>query len=432
MPALTRTSAVSENFPVLTGSSLTNGPPIWSHSWSNSLGGNNSVTFDPYKVPSYRRLIREGSSATSTLEGVEYRFSGGSSRFAFGQTTGYDYPDAVDPSPKFAHYFTGVMGSPLAYASLPTNTTASLDRANNAALSQFATRCFNARTQLQGGVVLGELGKTIAMIRNPMRGIYSGIGSYLGQVKKLGRGVKSASKTRKSLDKAADLWLEYSYGWAPLVSDIKNGAKAAGALTQNAIARKRVSGIGRDSTNFPGDGLRESNEGGGRYIQYTVNQRSNKSVRYTGSVQLRVDGLGRPLQMLGLDWPSFVPTIWELIPYSFLVDYFSNAGDIVYALSNPASSLAWCEKGTLEEASCEVSVQGCRLPVLQTGERYFGGGMNNAASGSASKRYVHRGPYNGSLMPSLQLQLPGFGLKWLNMAALAVTHSSVLRSIRSD
>jgi len=121
-----------------------------------------------------------------------------------------------------------------------------------------------------------------------------------------------------------------------------------------------------------------------------------------------------------------------LIPYSFLVDYFSNAGDIVYALSNPASSLAWCEKGTLEEASCEVSVQGCRLPVLQTGERYFGGGMNNAASGSASKRYVHRGPYNGSLMPSLQLQLPGFGLKWLNMAALAVTHSSVLRSIRSD
>lgn len=421
---LTRSKGKGKTFELETASSVSNGPIIWSIVRGNSLTGTDSVTFDPYKLPGYKSMIKRGESATTTLEGTEWTFTDGT--FQYWQRRGYFYP-LEPPQWQYDRSYTGVRGSPLIYGSLPTNVSSSMERADNAALSKFAMQCSQARTQLQGGVVLGELGKTISMIKSPMSGLYRGVGSYLGQAKKLGRGNKSAASTQKTLDNVADLWLEYSYGWKPLVNDVKDAIKVVKQFSSDGVSRKRVNGSGTDSTNFPSGALTKD-EAGGRIIKYRVNQRSTSSVRYSGAVICKIDGVGRPMEAVGVDWPNFLPTIWELIPYSFLVDYFTNAGEIVTALSNPRSSLAWVEKGTMLESACEVDVESCTFAPVSGGEKIYGSD-SRGASGSVRKKYVHRGPYIGSLMPSLQFNIPTKKAQWLNMAALAVTHASVLRAI---
>jgi hypothetical protein len=44
---------------------------------------------------------------------------------------------------------------------------------------------------------------------------------------------------------------------------------------------------------------------------------------------------------LGFSWESFVPTVWELVPYSFILDYFTNIGDVLSAGLLVQSHLAW-------------------------------------------------------------------------------------------
>lgn len=424
MTSLTRTVGRNKLSIIEYAASLTNGPVIWAFERGNTLAGVNVVTFDPYRLPGYKLYIKNGSSATTNLEGTEWTFNDGN--FVFAQHRGQFFPQEL-PQWQWNRYWTGVKGNPLVYGSLPSNETSSVERADNAARSIFAMRCYHARTQLQSGVVLGELGKTISMISSPMSGLYRGVGSYLGQVKKLARGNKSAASKRKSLDTAADLWLEYSYGWKPLIHDLKDASKAVGQLSQTGVSRKRVSGSGSDSTNFP-SGPQTRNEGAGRVVTYRVNQRSTSSVRYTGAVICKIDTLGRSMEVLGADWPSFIPSLWELIPYSFLVDYFTNAGEIVTALSNPRSSLAWVERGIMFESTCEVDVQGCTFPPFVLNESLLSANMSGA-SGSVSKKTVYRSPYTGDLIPVLQFSIPTRKAQWLNMAALAVTHSSVLRAI---
>lgn len=423
MPSLTRTSTTGRQFIVQTAGSLGNGPIIWTDEWGNSLGGNNSVTFDPYKVVGFKRLIREGGCATSNLVGVHYGFSnGGDFEFLWRGGTYFHLEN------EWVRAYTGVRGSPLVYASMPSNTSSSLSRANNAAMSKFAQRCYQAAHQLQSGVVVGELAKTISMVRNPARGLYGGVGRYLNDVMKQRLGNKYASKPQKVLDIVSNMWLEYSYGWRPLISDVKNGAKALSSVMTYRPPRVRVSASATDSSNDPGSGPRTSNEGAGRVVSYRRHQSSESSVRYSGSIQLKVDGTGAALQAAGLDLPSFLPTLWELIPYSFLADYFTNIGDIVYSFANPISLLSWCEKGTMIRSTCEVDVTGCTCPP--NGQHAFEVVQKKTASGGISVKQVTRAPYNGTLIPSFQFQLPGFGLKWLNMAALAVTHSSAVRSLR--
>lgn len=420
MSSLTRHSVTDIKAILEHGSSLTNGPIIWSKEAVNSLGGNNTVTFDPYKIANWRRLISEGYSATSTLEGEEWTANQG--RFVYIWVSKAYFPDTNE----WTVGYSGKRGDALFYAIAPTNVSSFLDRANNAALSKFATQCSQAQHSFQTGTFLGELRETISMIRHPLRGLHRGVGNYLAKVKKLRPGRYKHSSPREVLDAVSDLWLEYSYGWRPFIHDIQDANRAISEITKPAkLPRKTVRAGSEGSGSDGSPSEHSSNEAGGIVVRYSRTQSSRASVRYTGMIQLHVDPIQRAQSILSLDLPSFLPTVWELIPYSFLVDYFSNAGEVITALSNPSALCNWVEKGTLVDSTCSVVIK----EVLSPGsgwEEIVG----VAAQGTLTKRQVHRGPYTGSLVPRLSISLPNFGLKWLNMGALANSHVDALRSLR--
>lgn len=155
------------------------------------------------------------------------------------------------------------------------------------------------------GVTLAECRKSFAMVSGSARGV-SDILLNIGrsaQRRKLKRGDTQAYIQSK--------WLEYRYGWIPLLSDAYNAAEAAASLL-------------RDPTDWVSAGAKRSAplRWGSPYIGDSFTQ--GEGVR-SKLVHCRLKGDLALADHFGLDDP--LPMAWELIPYSFVIDWFMPIGD---------------------------------------------------------------------------------------------------------
>lgn len=95
--------------------------------------------------------------------------------------------------------------------------------------------------------------------------------------------------------------------------------------------------VGIDSSGFGFEGT----DGQGTLVSKEV-----REVRYYGKVRLPVDQFPRIQSLFGFSQMDVLPTVWELIPWSFLADYFSNIGNVLAAWSFDQASLEWVNKGS--------------------------------------------------------------------------------------
>lgn len=131
------------------------------------------------------------------------------------------------------------------------------------------------------------------------------------------------SVVREVARKSSGLWLEYWFGWAPLAGEIFQSTvilsqQAAGGQHWGASGMKLAEQESFFVNAFEGVGKRLIESGTyvvktGAYITY-----SNPN---TALVQQM--GLANPLAIA-----------WELVPFSFVVDWFTNVGDCIGALSD--------------------------------------------------------------------------------------------------
>jgi hypothetical protein len=127
-------------------------------------------------------------------------------------------------------------------------------------------------------------------------------------------------------------------------------------------------------------------------------------------------------EILGFDWSNFVPTLWEILPWSFAIDYFTNIGDVLSAWSFPLSAITWAQS-TLRN-SHEFTVDGYgptghqQEDTIAYAYKLVQLSLDRAKGGLTYVRRESVDPF--SMLPVLQVRLPGLGsLKWLNLAALA-------------
>jgi hypothetical protein len=123
-------------------------------------------------------------------------------------------------------------------------------------------------------------------------------------------------------------------------------------------------------------------------------------------------------ELLGYDPASFLPTVWELIPYSFLIDYFTNIGEIIEGWSSLLTRLAWCNR-TVRRSYVRTLSSHADLSSIQK----FNPSVNSVSfvpsEGVITKSHVLREKFEGTRVPDFVLKVPGMGsLKWLNIAAL--------------
>jgi hypothetical protein len=359
-------------------------------------------------VPSWKRKIRSGLEATSPLIGTKRELLISEGRFGVVRETG-------NPTSSWAW---SIEEGDLCQSFQP-NLLIGFDitPAVNEAKMRFVNRCLKELQALDGQVVLGELGETLRMIRNPMRALRSGIDDYFNALKRRRKG--SSNHRRKVL---SETWLEYQYGLRPFVSDLEGGLNALSRFSHNPVRFKPVQASAEVSVDHSPPPVKESF---GR-MEYLINRtyRTVGFVRYWGVVDLQTSGLSVPASTLGFRWDRFVPTLWELLPYSFLADYFSNVGDIISSWAFGTRNLRWVSTLQRTESSYELTVpRFWQNPGATSYTRVL---RMIPARSRGTCVSVNRQAAVGSLVPSFRFEVPGMtSLKWLNIAALAHTHRSL-------
>lgn len=355
------------------------------------------------QLPGWRKRMLDGESATTSLTGY---------------TTTAALKRGVAVVANYGGWSDRMSGDHLTMQSgIPSGDPATLDtaKANAEALGRLNQAIRGKRTTFEGGVFLGELGQTLRMIRNPAQGLRKLTDEFLTIARAIRRRpvrtLLGGINYSKIVEHLSDAWLEHSFGWQPLLHDVRDGCKALDAYnTGRALSVQRVSG---------------KHEVKGSSVQTTTIRTQvactwetldtltgHTQVIYRGAMRVNArDPKTMDPALIGFDPRSFAPTVWELIPYSFLIDYFSNVGDVINGWSNLGTDLAWCNKTT---RSWYSRVTTSRRKT--TGDPFS---TFTPAKFVCTKKFVSRQKYEGDIIPDFTTRVPRMGsLKWLNIAAL--------------
>lgn len=144
---------------------------------------------------------------------------------------------------------------------------------------------------------------------------------FPGAANELRKGMTPPKGLKAGTKYFADNWLEYHFGWEPLVKDI--GA-AVHTLTA-PVPPKRISGKGTVRKTQVDD-----NQSSTPYWSRQVDVISTSSKH---QADVRVESPNVHLaEQLGFVNPLAVA--WELVPFSFVVDWFSNVGQVLGSLTD--------------------------------------------------------------------------------------------------
>lgn len=175
---------------------------------------------------------------------------------------------------------------------------------------------------VQGQVFLVELKKTLGMIRRPMDGLVQYLKAY--QKRRRNPRYKGGASLAAT---AAGSWLEYRFGWRPFLLEMEAGLDTL--LNGNFVPRKTsramrertvtstVQRVNHPSVLFGGFSADLTD-------QFSTTYTVRAGVLYATNMDLS--------SQLGFRWADLPSTAWELVPFSFVVDWFANVGDLIQAL----------------------------------------------------------------------------------------------------
>lgn len=278
----------------------------------------------------------------------------------------------------------------------------------------------------QGLVSLGELRETIHAIRHPLESLKKGFADYIRAVptearRRISRtSAKSVKKRAKAVAQAVSgTYLEYANGWGPLVSEIDSTSRTlAEHFAAPGVSYRRVEAVESQSETFSSKQVTAFETSGHPFAQWRRFQHVHKtsSVKIVGEVVVAHNGdPGRLMEASGFSLENFVPTVYELIPLSYVADYFWNMGDILEAFSFISGNRAWWSRSSVNKS--EGSVSGSLVPV-QPGIITRSGSVGSCEIRGTSM--VRDDP--GTTSIGLEFKLPGSHLfsKLANVASLGV------------
>lgn len=373
------------------------------------------------RLPKWKRVIAEQGNATTPLTA---------------------YYDTIRSEPSTWYYEIKYQGSGVARYSgsgdiflapdiaqpkWPRNPTIDNVLADNRARQQFYSKLRGAQTQFQGMVFAGELRETLRMIKSPAQALRQNLFDYFSDLKR-----KKRKDPRNWSRAIGGTYLEHAFGWKPLLHDIEDAYNAYQTLTNRKIG-KMISGSaivledktaslngispGFNATAKFGPGIYDFCRGRDKLYEQC-------QVRYRGYYKAEVNASQwqNVRQAFGFNPEEFVPSVWELLPWSWLIDYFVNIGDLLNNAVTSTQGVKWVNR-TQRRSSIHTGTAYLDVGFIQASVGYQNpvqGVKSSFGSFEVIRRELIRSPNSGIPMPRIEFGTPGSG-QLSNIAALLGT-----------
>lgn len=184
-------------------------------------------------------------------------------------------------------------------------------------LEKWRSSDFNA------GVAVGEGRESLEMVINRLRSIASAaqqlrrrnFGGALASLAHVSKEDRRHAFRSMNSGFFANAWLELQYGWRPLINDIYAAAEFVKTKPRRGIIRTSV---------------KETNDTVTAGFGYPVNDAITIVNERRLHLKVVVTELPSTFERLGLTDPLSVA--WELVPFSFVIDWFAPIGDAIQAI----------------------------------------------------------------------------------------------------
>ncbi len=374
--------------------------------------------------PRWRDIIRSGGNATTSFTGIAY--SEPIDSWVSATYEGHWF-DSLNRPGYLRYEYDGTILS----CDHPIQASASgtvVADVRNRCIRRFLDAIDSAQSSFEAGQDLGEYKETLHSIQKPLYPLRQKILSYLQDVKKRSKGYRG--KPAGLAKTISDTYLEWHFGWQPLVDDVASAIADCGRFRFSSIpVSAYASSHYQGNVHSSSTGLPFSSTGVNQHYRDT----SVYSARYKGAVRVKnlsQDGRISWAQSLQLTPDKWLPTAWDLLPYSWMADYFVNIGQIIRGLSAMTADLSWGCITTRDQTTRTYFDYTWGDPVkfgitapsnLQAFGSIFGG------TGDMWVRTVSRSPLTpGSLVPSLQFSVPTSKYAFANMGAVLIQRGSAV------
>jgi hypothetical protein len=299
------------------------------------------------RLPNWREIIARGEDATTNLTGtwdvIDYR--------PLGKRIEQNWSNPAYPTATGRRWLEGDLEitntSQNIFAQNPSLSTSFVD---NLARAAFYKKLHKEATQFQGLVFLGELRETLHLLRNPVKSLHNLADGFLGTLRK-----RKRASPKTWVKDASSVWLEQAFGWKPLLNDIENAVTAWQRLTEPNQSHRVTAGAKKtfdrsgELSNYEKVGASWTPNSSGIYCtNIWCKLMETHTVRYRGAVRAQVEApTWKDATLFGFSPLEFVPAAWELLPWSFLVDYFTNIGDILDASVTSTRDITYVDKAVI-------------------------------------------------------------------------------------
>lgn len=284
-----------------------------------------------------------------------------------------------------------------------------------------------AHHSTQFGVFAGEILQTLNMLRHPLEALRSGYKNYFDAIdartKKVSiRGINQRSKRENLQSMVADTYLEYKFGWVPLHEDVKGIITALDRLlTQHRVTRADS----KYRATYESPILREIRSIGGNLKCEEERKRQTSYILSTKcALKPAVDHDFQT--QFGMDLPSFAPTLWELLPWSFVIDYFANVQQLLNAAFTVRSEVVYVSQTEIIRTK---AVNRIKLLGLDRTVDTSGYSVLHDRAGSLTGESVSLTRACAFGFPPFSVGMPSRG-QIINLAALIASHNRSTWALR--
>jgi len=371
--------------------------------WQNSVVAGNTSMY-------WKELIRNGGDATTVLHAQKMLFYVRDMFVDWGSFGGYR-TEISGPWQLYGQPDIGLIDPP-EYL---------YDEAQSRAEMEFVKQVRAARTKWEAGEFLGELGQTVRFLLNPLKSLKV---ATIGAAKKTNELVVKFKDASSLLQAATDSHLAYQYGIKPILSDISGANQAIGAALRGhqRYEVQRLIGTGKaeegtSSVTMCGALPGHTNPA----VHINLSEKREAIVRILGGYSVGLDRSPEMgfLDQFGLAPDNWVPTAYELFPWSHVVDYFTNVGSVLDAFSLGSVKFNWLLQTNLFNRELQIYI---------TGAEANPNGRNTAYGGQTklTQHNVSRSGRSNSFSPQFLVKKPSLSQS-LNIAAMVNTIQALKR-----